>query len=238
MDSYFDLLVNGIKEWGIQTEQLSIDKFKRYLSLLLEWNSKFNLTAITNEGDIITKHFLDSLSSARFIKFKNQSIVDVGTGAGFPAIPIKLVFPEIKITLVDSSLKKTIFLNKLCEELDLSDYNVIHDNIESVGQDQIHREKYDIVLTRAVAEFRCLLEYGIPLLKINGIFIAYKGPNSQAEVDNSQKALQELNAKITENHEITLPFTEYKRRLVIVEKIGITDTKYPRKTGTPRKKPL
>ncbi|NTV45521.1 MAG: 16S rRNA (guanine(527)-N(7))-methyltransferase RsmG, partial [Chlorobiales bacterium] len=225
-------------EIGIFLTNAQIETFQSYLMTLIKWNKEINLTAIENEKDIIIKHFLDSVSSSKFVNFSNKKVIDMGTGAGFPGLPLKIVFPNIEITFLDSSKKKMMVLDSICSSLGISGYKIVSDNIENIAHDIYYREKYDIVTTRAVADFRILLEYGIPFLKEKGEMIVYKGPNGKAEVENSEKALGELKAKIRETHEIILPFSDYKRTIILVEKIWKTNEKYPRRVGIPRKRPI
>jgi 16S rRNA (guanine527-N7)-methyltransferase len=238
MTNHFDLLRQGLQEWGIQLDETTLLKFRQYYSLILEWNNRFNITAITEEKELIIKHFMDSLSAATSVNFQDQSVIDIGTGAGFPGIPLGLLFKNLRITFVDSSAKKTQFVETACKALGLTQYHVITDNIENISREEEHREGYDLVVTRAVSELRTLIEYSLPLLKVSGCLIAYKGPNSQQEVENSKNALTELNGAIKECHEMNLPFSDYKRTILIVEKLGKTLSKYPRRVGIPKKRPL
>lgn len=234
----FDLLRQGLMSWDVNIDETTLLKFRQFYSLILEWNNRFNLTSITDERDVVIKHFLDSLSILKRYTFTNQSVIDIGTGAGFPGIPLKLLFPDIKIVFVDSSAKKTKFLNTVCNALGITNFQIINDNIENVGKEVSFRESFDIAITRALSELRILIEYCVPLLKVGGMLISYKGPNCQREVENSAMALNALRAEIKENTEITLPFTDLKRKFIIVEKLGKTDLKYPRNVGIPKKRPL
>lgn len=235
MDNY---LVRGSQEFGIS---LSVDKeaiFKKYLDEIKKWNELINLTSIKEDKEILIKHFLDSIAIAKYIDFSNQKVMDMGTGGGFPGLPIKIIFSEIDITFLDSSNKKMKALEAICNDLKIDKFSILCDNIEKAGQNPIYRESFDIVLCRAISSLNVLIEYGIPLLKVNGLLIVYKGPNIQEEVENSTNALKKLGARISENHSITLPFSDYERNVIIVEKVWKTENKYPRKTGIPKKRPL
>lgn len=231
-------LINGLKEFGINAADEKIELFKKYIAEIIRWNKVINITAIEDEKEIIIKHFLDSISSAKFINYENKKVIDIGTGCGFPGLPLKIIFPEMKITFLDSSKKKIMVLNSICEFLDIKEVEIISENIEKIAHDNNYREKYDLVMCRALASFNTILEYGIPFLKENGKLIIYKGPNIMNEVDNSLKALTEMKAKIKEKHEIILPLSDYKRTIIVVEKIWKTNDKYPRRIGIPKKRPL
>ncbi len=233
-----ELFKKGLKELGIQPDDCTLDLFFEYMSLIKSWNDKINITAITDDKEIIIKHFLDSLSSIPFLKLENKRVLDMGTGAGFPGLPIKLIVPELDITFIDSSHKKMMVLEDICKKLGIQGYKVVAGNIENLGHDINHREMYDYVFCRALSSLSVLIEYGVPLLKENGMMVIYKGHDILEEVENSSRALNELQAKILEKHEIALPFSDFKRSILIVEKIWKTNGKYPRKPGIPRKKPL
>jgi 16S rRNA (guanine527-N7)-methyltransferase len=229
---------NALKTWDIDISMEIIKKFEKYFELLVFYNSKINLTSIIEKKDVFIKHFLDSISSYQIIKYNNQKIIDIGTGGGFPGLPLKIVFPKLLISFVDSSKKKMYVLKEICEKLEVSNCEFISNNIEKIGREEKYREKFDISLTRAIANISTILEYSIPLLKVNGISIIYKGPNVENEVDNSYNALKVLDSKINKIHEFVLPFTNEHRKLVVVEKTGKIGEKYPRKEGVPKKRPL
>ena len=214
-----------------------LQQFEDYMKLLLEWNEKINLTAITEEDDIILKHFVDSLTISKYIK-KNSNIVDVGTGAGFPGIPVKIAHEDVDVTLVDSLNKRILFLNEVIEKLKLQKVQTLHFRAEEFGQNKKYRESFDIATSRAVANLSTLVEYLLPLVKVGGICICMKGSEVEEELENSKKAIQILGGKIENVEEFTLPDSDIKRNIVIIKKVNQTPNKYPRKAGTPSKEPI
>lgn len=236
MEKYWISLLENAKELDIELTNNQLKQFQDYMKLLLEWNQKINLTAITESEEIIQKHFIDSLTILKYIK-ENDKVIDIGTGAGFPGIPIKIVKPEIEINLADSLNKRINFLNIVIEKLNLMQVNTIHTRIEDLGRNKDYREKLDVVTSRAVASFNVLLEYMLPLLKIGGICICMKGSNIE-EIENSKKALETLGGEIEKVEELMLPGSDIKRNIIIVKKIRKTPMGYPRKPGIPRKLPL
>lgn len=233
-----DLLSESLLSLRLNPSENQIDSLLRYMILLQKWNEVKNITAITSDREIVLKHFIDSLSIVQGVSFGKEKVIDIGTGAGIPGIPIKIMFPELHMTFVDSSKGKIEIVDKMCQELGLSNYNVIADNIESLGQNPIHREAYDLCLSRALAALNILLEYSAPLVKNGGLLGLYKGPNYQEEVENSQTAMNLLGCKILKYIDFSLPLLDEKRTIIVVEKIGITPQKYPRRVGIPRKRPL
>ena len=212
-------------------------KFYKYMNLLLEWNEKINLTAITNPEEIILKHFVDSLTIGKYIN-KGESLVDVGTGAGFPGIPIKIYRDDINVTLVDSLNKRVKVLNIFIEELMLERIEAIHSRAEEFGRNKKYREKFDVSTSRAVANLATLSEYLIPLIKQQGKSICMKGSEIEEELNNSKKAIDVLGGKILKVDEFTLPNSDIKRNIIIIKKQEKTPAKYPRKPGTPAKEPI
>lgn len=221
---------------NIKMTENQIEKFYIYMKTLLEWNKKINLTAIEDEDEIILKHFIDSLTIQKYIK-DAKNLIDIGTGAGFPGIPIAILNDNINITLLDSLNKRINFLNIIIQKLELDNVITIHGRAEDIAKLKTHREKYDIVTSRAVAPFNILLEYMLPFNKVNGKTISMKGSNIE-EIENSSKALNELGGKINNIEKIFLPYTEIQRNIIIVNKIKETPNKYPRKAGVPKKEPL
>lgn len=221
---------------NIKMTENQIEKFYIYMKTLLEWNKKINLTAIEDEDEIILKHFIDSLTIQKYIK-DAKNLIDIGTGAGFPGIPIAILNNNINITLLDSLNKRINFLNIIIQKLELYNVITIHGRAEDIAKLKTHREKYDIVTSRAVAPFNILLEYMLPFNKVNGKTISMKGSNIE-EIENSSKALNELGGKINNIEKIFLPYTEIQRNIIIVNKIKETPNKYPRKAGVPKKEPL
>lgn len=214
-----------------------IQKFYDYMNLLVEWNKKINLTAITEEKDIILKHFVDSLTVLKYIK-ENKSIVDVGTGAGFPGIPLAIMNDSLKITLVDSLNKRINFLNEVCSKIKLKNTKAIHSRVEEFGQDNNYRESYDIAISRAVSNLTVLAEYLLPLVKVGGKIICMKGPDIEEELKQAKSAIDILGGKFERCDNFCLPKSDISRNIIIINKIKETPKKYPRKAGTPVKTPL
>ncbi len=214
-----------------------IQKFYDYMNLLVEWNKKINLTAITEEKDIILKHFVDSLTVLKYIK-ENKSIVDVGTGAGFPGIPLAIMNDSLKITLVDSLNKRINFLNEVCNKINLKNIKAIHARAEEFGQDNNYRESYDVAISRAVANLTVLAEYLLPLVKVGGKIICMKGPDIEEELKQAKSAIDILGGKFEKCDNFCLPKSDISRNIIIINKIKETPKKYPRKAGTPAKTPL
>ena len=212
-----------------------VEKFKKYFELLIEWNEKINLTSITKENDVITKHFADSLSIQKYIKY-NSKVIDVGTGAGFPGIPLKISNNTLEITLLDSLNKRINFLNTIIQELHMEKINAIHGSAVYFGHDSNHREKYDYAVCRAVAKLNVLAEYMLPYLKIGGYFICMKGPNIEEEIETAQKALRILGGKIEKIESFELE--ENQRNIIIIKKEKSTPKNFPRKSGIPSKQPI
>lgn len=222
---------------SIDINDTQISMFYEYMLLLLEWNEKINLTAITEPKDVIVKHFIDSILAGKYIK-SASSIIDVGTGAGFPGIPLKIMDESLSLTLLDSLNKRTIFLQEVIDKLNLNDVTIIHGRAEDVAQDNKHREMYDYAISRAVAPLNILLEYLVPYTKVNGNVIAMKGSNAEEEVDLAQNAIKKLNVNIREKAIKKLPDNSGERFIIIFNKDKKTDKIYPRKAGTPKKSPL
>lgn len=224
---------------GIDLSDTQMNQFESYYKLLVSWNERMNLTAITEKQEVYLKHFYDSISVAFYHNFNESlNIVDVGAGAGFPSIPLKICFPNLKISIVDSLNKRITFLNALAEELDLGNVSFYHDRAELFGRNKDHREKYDIVLARAVARLPVLAELCIPLVRKNGFFIAMKGAGAKEEILDGKKAISLLGGEHVEDHSFKLPTEESERSIIIIRKIKTTSNKYPRKPGTPNKQPL
>jgi len=234
-----DQFVEALREKGIELNAEQIQQFKQYFEILVEWNEKMNLTAITDLQSVYLKHFYDSISMAFYVDFsKKQSVCDVGAGAGFPSIPLKICFPQLKITIVDSLNKRIQFLTHLSEQLKLSDVNFVHARAEEFGQNPLYREKFDIVTARAVARLSVLSELCIPLAKVGGHFVAMKAAAAQDELLDAKKALTILGAEKKEEFSFLLPVENSERSLFVFNKIKNTPKKYPRKPGVPNKTPL
>lgn len=229
-------LENAAKQIEIELTKKQIEKFYNYMNLLLEWNEKINLTAIIEPREVILKHFVDSLTIAKYIK-ENEKLIDVGTGAGFPGIPLSIVKENTDIVLLDSLNKRINFLEEIKQNLKLKNITTIHGRAEEFGKNKKEREIYDIATSRAVAPLNILLEYLLPLVKVKGKAICMKGSNIE-EIENAKNALEILGGKIEKIEEITLPNSDIKRNIIIVKKVKNTPSKYPRKPGTPSKEPI
>ncbi|HGD1736895.1 TPA: 16S rRNA (guanine(527)-N(7))-methyltransferase RsmG [Streptococcus agalactiae] len=226
-------------EHGITLTDKQKKQFETYFRLLVEWNEKINLTAITDKEEVYLKHFYDSIAPILqgYIDNSPLSILDIGAGAGFPSIPMKILYPEIDITIIDSLNKRINFLNILANELELSGVHFFHGRAEDFGQDKVFRAKFDIVTARAVARMQVLAELTIPFLKVNGRLIALKAAAAEEELISAEKALKTLFSQVTVNKNYKLPNGD-GRNITIVSKKKETPNKYPRKAGTPNKKPL
>ncbi|UOE94135.1 16S rRNA (guanine(527)-N(7))-methyltransferase RsmG [Alkalihalobacillus sp. LMS39] len=228
-----------LKEQGIELSEFQLQQFHLYYKILVEWNEKMNLTAITNEDDVYIKHFYDSITAAFHFDFtRSLSIIDVGAGAGFPSIPIKICFPSIQVNIVDSLNKRIGFLEHLAKELQLEQCHFYHDRAETFGQNPKHREQYDVCLARAVARMPVLSELCLPLVKKEGYFIAMKGPDGKKELKEAKKALSLLGGKVEKEIPFHLPIEESERFIAVINKSEKTPKKYPRKPGTPNKQPI
>ena len=227
--------IEKVKELGLDVTEDKLYKLEKYYELLVSWNEKINLTAITEKNDVYLKHFYDSLTLTKIVDLNNiDNFCDIGTGAGFPGIVIKIFFPELQVTLIDALNKRIDFLKLVIEELDLHKIVAIHSRIEDYGK--TNREMFDVVTARAVTNMNNLLEFSIPLVKVNKYFIAMKGSN--AEVDNISNALNVLNTKLDDKVEFKLPYEDSARNLVRFIKLDKTNMKYPRKFSDIKKKSL
>ncbi len=232
-----EILLTGAREIGFELTAGQVSAFIRYLELLQEWSNKFNLTAITEAGEIVVKHFLDSLLLAAYVA-PSGTLADVGTGAGFPGLPLKILYPELNVTLVDSLAKRVGFLEVVVSELGLQGVKVLHARAEDAGKIKGMREGFDSVAARAVSRMSVLCEYCLPLVKVGGRFIAAKGPGVNQEVQEAMGAIRVLGGKLVEIIETRLPGKPDVRTIAIIEKINSTPVQYPRKAGLPEKKPL
>ncbi len=224
-------------EIDIDLSKEQFEKFDIYKKMLIDWNDRINLTAITEDYDVWLKHFVDSSTIYKYIK-ENDKVIDVGTGAGFPTVPIKILNNNIGLTLLDSLNKRITFLKNICDELRLKDVEFIHGRAEDFGNNKLYREKYDVVTARAVSNLSTLAEFCIPFLKVGGIFICMKAGNVDDEIKESYKALDVLGAKIDSIEELKLPNSEITRKIIIIKKEKSTPPLYPRKAGIPEKKPI
>jgi 16S rRNA (guanine527-N7)-methyltransferase len=224
---------------GIALSDEQLNQFDQYFHILVEWNEKMNLTAITDQEDVYLKHFYDSISAAFYFDFtQHLHLCDVGAGAGFPSIPLKIVFPHLEVTIVDSLNKRITFLNHLANVLKLENVHFIHDRAETFGVNPAHRESYDLVTARAVARMSVLSELCLPLVKVGGHFIAMKAAHANDELNVGQKAIMTLGGRLEQMHTFTLPMEESERNILVIKKEKQTPKKYPRKPGTPGKMPI
>lgn len=233
-----ELLKTSAEKMGIELSQNQLEKFDLYKKLLLEWNEKMNLTAITDDEGIAIKHFADSISVLPLIENKNASLIDVGTGAGFPGIPLKIANDGFKVTLLDSLNKRITFLEEVKKELGITNLECIHSRAEDGGRNADLREKFDYCVSRAVARLSVLSEYCMPFVAVGGYFISLKGPDAAEELTEAQKAIFVLGGKVEKVVEITIPESDLKHCAVVIKKIKSTPKAYPRKAGTAAKKPL
>lgn len=233
---YFKLMEESTKNLGLSFDRHQYEQFEQYKNLLKVWNEKMNLTAITEDEEIFTKHFVDSIKVFEFKEvLQAKSIIDVGTGAGFPGVPMKIMMPEVRITLLDSLNKRLNFLKAVAEELGLSEVQFVHSRAEDGSRLEEHREQYDVAVSRAVANLTLLSELCIPYVKKGGFFIALKGPAVESEIDEAKHAINLLGGKIREVKEVTIEKMDYKHNLVIIEKIKDTPKAYPRSSAAIKK---
>ena len=236
-EDFFKLIEEYSNQLQIKLNEKQKEQFYNYMKLLIEWNEKINLTAIVEPKEIVLKHFVDSLTISKYIK-ENSYIADVGTGAGFPGIPLKILRADIKVVLVDSLNKRIKFLDEVINKLELTNIKTIHSRAEEFGQNKEYREKFDIVTSRAVANLATLSEYLLPLAKIEGKCLCMKGPDIEEEIKNGENAIEILGGTIENVYQFNLPQSDIKRTIIEIEKIKSTNPKYPRKAGTPAKEPL
>lgn len=230
-------------EWNITLSEKQLEQFMKYYELLVEWNSFMNLTAITEFEDVCMKHFLDSISIVKAfdpedIKGNSYSLIDVGTGAGFPGIPLKIVFPNLQVTLLDSLNKRINFLNEVIKELELTDIETYHGRAEDYAKKGKLREEYDFCVSRAVANLSTLSEYCLPYVKIGGYFVSYKSEKIVEESETAKYAISVLGGKFDRQNDFYLPGTDMFRNVYVIRKCKETPNKYPRKAGLPSKEPI
>lgn len=238
-----EVLKTEIEKIGIQLDDLKVKQFLMYYELLVEWNKVMNLTAITEYKQVVKKHFVDSISlihvlDKQYLDDNNKSMIDIGTGAGFPGIPLKIVFPNLRVTLLDSLNKRITFLNEVIKKLKLENIETIHGRAEDYARQIKYREQYDICVSRAVAYLATLSEYCLPYTKEKGFFISYKSDHVDEEIENSKNAIKMLGGKIDKIEKFILPDTDIKRAIIKIKKERLTEKKYPRKAGMPSKEPL
>lgn len=230
---------NGLSKLEITLTEQQFDQFICYYELLIEWNKVMNLTTIIEFDEVVTKHFIDSLSLIHAIELtENLTVIDIGTGAGFPGIPLKIAFPYLKITLLDSLQKRVNFLNNVITTLKLESIKAIHGRAEDFAKPNELREKYDLSVSRAVANLATLTEYCLPFVKMNGRFISYKSEKIAEEIETAKKGIQRLGGKIENQVAFHLPDSDINRNLIVIRKVKLTPKQYPRKSGLPAKEPL
>lgn len=232
-------LQKDLEEFQISLTDTQLSQFSAYYEMLVEWNEKMNLTAITERAEVEKKHFVDSLSLVKAYDLSGEhSLLDVGTGAGFPGIPLKIVFPKLQITLLDSLNKRIQFLNCVINELGLTKIETIHGRAEDFSKENLLREKFDLCVSRAVANMTTLSEYCIPYVKVGGVFISYKSERVTEELTQAERAITALGGKLKSQIDFHLPNSDIYRNLVVIEKKKPTPKQYPRKAGLPSKEPL
>lgn len=232
-------LQKGCRELGLELSEYQVDQFLKFYELLVEWNKVMNLTGITEYEEVVSKHFLDSLLMVKAYDMDQADrIIDVGTGAGFPGIPLKIAFPQKKFVLLDSLGKRIKFLDTVVDNLELQQMELIHGRAEDYAKKEEYREQFDLAVSRAVANLASLSEYCIPFVKLGGAFVPYKSGNIREELKSSEKAVRILGGNKMECKELILPDTDITRTFILIEKVKHTSKKYPRKAGMPTKEPL
>ena len=236
-EEFFEKMKENEKYLEIHFSVEQLEQFFEYMNLLIEWNEKMNLTAIVEPNEIILKHFIDSITILKDIE-SNSKLIDVGTGAGFPGVPLSIMNPTLKITLADSLNKRLIFLQEVIKKLGLKNIEIIHTRAEELGQNKKYRESFDIATSRAVANLSTLSEYLIPLVKKEGKIISMKAGGAQEEIKIAKKAIKILGGSIEKIEEFKLPQTEIERTIILIKKEEHTPNRYPRKAGVPSKEPI
>lgn len=240
MDSSGELLLESCKVMGILLTQKQQDCFFKYQKLLLSWNEKINLTTIIEPNAVALRHFADSLSisTVGFDFSAKASLIDIGTGAGFPGIPLKIVYPNLEVTLLDSLQKRISFLDAVISELSLSEIEAVHSRAEDGGQNPKFREQFDIAVSRALAPMSVLLEYALPYVKVGGVFLSMKGPSIESEMSEAQTALELLGGELISIQPVTIPLSDLQHNLVMIRKIVQTPIRFPRKANKIGKTPI
>ncbi|MEC0093770.1 16S rRNA (guanine(527)-N(7))-methyltransferase RsmG [Paenibacillus macquariensis] len=239
MDDIQQSFTSRLQEHGITLNETQLNQFEVYFKELVSWNEKMNLTGITERDQVYTKHFFDSVSLAFFVDMKNvKTLADIGSGAGFPGIPLKICFPDLKLTIIDSLNKRISFLKNIVEQLGLSGVELIHGRAEEWGQRQGYRDHYDLVTARAVAKLALLNEFCLPFVRVDGTFAAMKGSDPTDELKEASYSFKQLKGKLSKVEKFTLPVEDAERHIIIVQKRAATPQKYPRSPGVAAKSPL
>ncbi len=232
-------ILEAFSDFGLDITAEQAAQYTAYYNLLISWNQRMNLTAITEFQQVLRKHFLDSVSLAKVLDLsQTETLIDVGTGAGFPGVPLKILSPKLKITLVDSVDKRLRFLREVVDELGLQDVELIHGRAEELGRKESFRDGFDLCVSRAVANMSTLCEYCLPFVKTGGIFAAYKTGNNAGEILDSAQAIMELGGELEREEKIPIPRSSTAHRIFFIRKITPTPEKYPRKVGIPAKRPI
>ena len=235
----YQILEQKLGELGIKQDQNQLERFHKFYQLLIEWNKVMNLTGITEYEDVVEKHFVDSLSIIKAIDLSGiHTVIDVGTGAGFPGIPLKIAFPHLRVVLLDSLNKRIKFLDEVISQLELTEIRTIHGRAEEYARKEEYREQFNLCVSRAVANLSTLSEYCLPYIQVGGMFVPYKSGEIYDEVEQSKKAVRILGGNIKEVMKFELPGTDIHRSFVLIHKEQHTQKKYPRKAGIPAKEPL
>lgn len=234
-----EILKKGLEDLGITASDKVLNDFNIYREILVDWNQKMNLTGIEDEKEVYIKHFLDSVSSVKDNYIKDGvSIIDVGTGAGFPGLPLRICLENIKLTLLDSLNKRINFLQEVSNSLELDNIEFIHGRAEDFGKLEEYREQYDIATARAVAGLPILMEFCVPFIKVGGHFVCLKGPNANLELEESKAAMEALGIEFVDKIDVELPETDLNHNILVFKKVKSTPDKYPRKAGKPSKTPI
>lgn len=240
-ENEIDSFKMDLLKFNIVLDDKKMDSFLKYYELLIEWNSFMNLTSITDFSEVMKKHFIDSISLVNAVPYllkDSYQIIDVGSGAGFPGIPLKIIFPQLKVTLIDSLNKRIKFLNEVSNSLGLENMTIIHGRAEDLARPGKLREKYDFCISRAVSNLATLSEYCIPFVRKNGFFISYKSEQISEEYENAKNVIHILGGKLENQIHFFLPNSDIGRNLIVIKKIKPTPLKYPRKAGIPSKEPI
>ena len=234
-----ELLIKILREYNIELTDKQISQYAEYMEQILEYNEHINLTSITDRDEFIKKHYVDSILGALNDEFQaGEMIIDVGTGAGFPGVPLAILFPEKEFVLLDSLNKRLKIVSEICHSADINNVRVLHSRAEDAGKNKEYREQFDICISRAVADLSVLSELCLPLVREGGYFLSYKGPNYEEELAGAKKAIRTVGGKTARIESIGSADTEFNHNIIFIEKIKNTPAQYPRKAGTPSKNPI